>query len=314
MMTNRSFCGGLVGPGATFFTLGGKWDKTDLTWSMGNTPPEFRAAMREAFQAWDDVCGLSFERWDDETADIRLKWARGDHGDGYPFDGRGNVLEHAFMPGPGLGGDVHFDLDEEWSTNPPTLDVRDAKTIAKHGIGHGIGITHSSVSGALMFPFYFGPLDLQADDIAAAQALYGVSGGVGPSPDQCDVNSPLNRRHHQQMIPPMLLIVQQLTLDGVAAPIGTKLDAYDEMVSEESTGVVACASWKEGGVALGVHSAIAPLVSVGVANYEPEISLDVRDGTAALYNFELRSRTGDPTPPPPTRRIHVEGFLNVQDA
>jgi hypothetical protein len=215
------------------------------------------------------------------------------------------------MPGPGLGGDVHFDLDEMWGLKPTTTDVRDVLTIAKHGIGHGIGITHSAVSGALMFPFYFGPLDLQADDIAAAQALYGVSGGTAPLPGQCDVNSLVNRRHHQQMMPPMLLIVRQLTLDGVTAPVGTKLDAYNEMADSE---VVACASWQEGGIALGVHSAIAPQISVGVAGYEPEISIDVKDGTAALYNFELRSRVGNPTPPPPTRRIHVEGYLNVLDA
>ena len=112
------------------------------------------------------------------NADILIRFVAGEHGDGEPFDGVGHVLAHAFYPPPNGGdiaGDAHFDEAETWSVDIPVPSRSiDLVTVAAHEFGHSLGLAHTSVNGALMFPTYSGSHRfLAADDIAGIQSLYG---------------------------------------------------------------------------------------------------------------------------------------------
>ncbi|XP_058638981.1 72 kDa type IV collagenase [Onychostoma macrolepis] len=103
-----------------FFHRKPKWGQKNVTYRiLGHTPDldeeTVDDAFFRAFKVWSDVTPLKFNRIMDGEADIMINFGRNEHGDGYPFDGKDGLLAHAFAPGPGIGGDSHFDDDELWT-------------------------------------------------------------------------------------------------------------------------------------------------------------------------------------------------------
>lgn len=50
--------------------------------------------------------------------------------------------------------------------------------VAVHEFGHSLGLSHTSVEGAIMFPYYqavSGDYSLHKDDINGIQAIYGIN-------------------------------------------------------------------------------------------------------------------------------------------
>ncbi|XP_033748164.1 stromelysin-1-like [Pecten maximus] len=154
------------------------WRTTNLTWQLlGTTRARIpRAVVRSeiirAFALWSAETPLRFSEVN-QGADIDIDFAIGAHGDGSPFDGPSGVLAHAFFPELGT---THFDDREQWTTNSTTGAGIDLFIVAAHEFGHALGLDHSNVRNALMFPTYLGFIPnfkLSTDDIRGIRSIYG---------------------------------------------------------------------------------------------------------------------------------------------
>ncbi|XP_026225748.1 collagenase 3-like [Anabas testudineus] len=194
-------CGVPDGKVARFSTFGNnlKWEKNSLTYRIENYTPDMSRAevddsIDKALQVWAKVTPLRFTKINSGTADIMVSFGRQEHGDFYPFDGPDGTLAHAFAPGPGIGGDAHFDDDETFTFRSTTSYV--LFMVAAHEFGHSLGLSHSDDPGALMYPVYSyrnpDTFILPRDDVNGIQSLYGpnpdkVPGPTAPTtPDACD--------------------------------------------------------------------------------------------------------------------------------
>ncbi|MCJ8738261.1 hypothetical protein PDJAM_G00033730 [Pangasius djambal] len=171
---------------------GSRWETTSLRWSVLSYPrlhsslsqDYVNSIMFHALKVWSDRTNLQFHTVTKDEADraeIRISFEHSLHDDGYPFDGKGGTLAHAFFPGQAdISGDTHFDDEETWTYGAPDGDGTDLFTVAVHEFGHALGLSHSSANPSIMRPYYDGPVGdiarytLPMDDLLAIQTLYGI--------------------------------------------------------------------------------------------------------------------------------------------
>jgi hypothetical protein len=121
---------------------------------------------------------------------ISISFATGNHGDGYPFDGPGGVVAHTFYPAPPnaepIAGDMHFDASESWGIGSGT----DLFSVALHEAGHALGLPHTDVPGAVMYPYYHVTTGLTPLDVTAIRGLYASRGAAQPTPTPTSTPTP----------------------------------------------------------------------------------------------------------------------------
>jgi len=186
---NRRF----VLQGSTWKNTFNKKGKNELKWTLLNTGRTLDYntvlnVMRQAFRYWEEIVNINFvevskskvdtsDEYKKENIEILVSFVSGYHNDPYPFDGEGGTLAHAFYPhsNKGLSGDVHFDDAEPFTSM--SAKGRNLLWVATHELGHSLGLEHSNIKEAVMYPWYtkYKPgFRLHEDDILGIQSLYGA--------------------------------------------------------------------------------------------------------------------------------------------
>lgn len=111
---------------------------------------------------------------------------------------RGATIAHAFPPGSGLGGDIHIRKDLDWDLDSMYADKPETGKISffaavLHEMGHSLGLQHTSVSDAVMYPSIHASTGvLTKDDTDGIQHIYGVPRGFSKTDPNIKVIPPFD--------------------------------------------------------------------------------------------------------------------------
>ncbi|XP_074072665.1 stromelysin-1-like [Macrotis lagotis] len=236
-MMKKPRCGFPDASSFGFFPYKPKWRKNEVTYRIVNYTDDMKksdvdVAIERALKVWSDVIPLTFTRLWTGEADIMISFAIQDHGDFLPFDGPGGVLGHAYPPGANINGDVHLDDEENWTEDKTGINLF---LVAAHEIGHSLGLLHSNVPNALMYPVYDPNIDLtksllSQDDIDGIQTLYGY-----PSDSPADPVLPTESTEQEKPEETPATCDPEMSFDAVSTLRGEMLFFKDRYFWRKST-------------------------------------------------------------------------------
>jgi len=141
---------------------------------------QWQAEVVKAAQVWAQYANINFDVVSDNgTTSGQGSYQQGDPGmgdlriSGYGFSS--NYLALGYLPPPGnnysVGGDIALNTNVAYNIG----STYDLQTVALHEIGHALGLLHSTLRTADMYPIYAGAFsELTTDDISGIRAIYGA--------------------------------------------------------------------------------------------------------------------------------------------
>ncbi|XP_028769532.1 metalloendoproteinase 1 [Neltuma alba] len=156
-----------------------KWwseGKKELTYAFSpqnETGIFMRDLFAGAFRRWSEVTRLNFtETTSFNESDIQITFSS--------VDGNLGVVGGAWVDNTTRNWDVVLDSDEKWvfpRENMTGDNELDLESVAMHQIGHVLGLNHSAMQGAVMYPFFVPSknnrkVDFAKDDLDKIRQLY----------------------------------------------------------------------------------------------------------------------------------------------